>query len=117
MADLNLKIQQMGKLVDSLEDGEIKDGLNHLLTDMHQLQKSEYQSEMAWETGMMALVGTDGLGGVKRIVSQMLSTFDSFLYMAPESMPQMVPQKSQQILDYIQAEKNAARMPFKTENH
>lgn len=117
MCDLNLKITEMQKLVDSLEDGHVKTEMLCILTDIRLLQKSELQSEMAWETGMMALVGTDGLGGVKRIVNKMLTTFESFTYMPSDSLAIMAPKKSQEILDLIGAEKYAAHKPYRTEKH
>ncbi len=45
MCDLNLKITEMQKLVDSLEDGHVKTEMLCILTDIRLLQKSELQSE------------------------------------------------------------------------
>lgn len=86
-----------------------KSKMQSLAADLELLIKSEKAYEQSWEMTMMALVGSDGLGSVKRIVSHMLETLESIERMPPQTVASLAPQKAKLALQLIEDEKNLAR--------
>lgn len=86
-----------------------KPKLANLAEDIYQLETSSDNAERAWELGMMALVGTDGIGGSKRIIGKMIDVLESISYMSPEMAAMSAPEKARQIIELINEEKRLAR--------
>lgn len=81
----------------------------NLVHDLELLVKSESSAERAWELAMMALVGTDGPGGAKHIISKLISVIESIGYMSPEMAASSAPEKARLVLELISEEKRLAR--------
>lgn len=109
MCDLNFKIKEMEKLVDSLEPGTVRNEMHSVLDDMRLLQQSELQAETSWECAMMALVGTDGIGGVKRVVIKMIEALEAIKAMPDGTSITMASHKAANVLELIDGEKRLAR--------
>lgn len=109
MGDINFKIKEMQNLIESINDDDVKISMRHVLEDIRLLQTSEIQSENSWESCMMALVGTDGIGGVKRIIIKMLEVLESIATMPPETAEKTAQIKAHSVLELISDEKILSR--------
>lgn len=116
MSDINFKVNEMHKLIDCLDDGDLKSSMSEVLEDLKLLHNAEIQSEHSWESVMMALIGTEGIGGVKRIVIKMLESLESIAVMPPETAAGFAPIKAKNVLSLIKDEKFIAREEYKVFN-
>lgn len=112
MTDLSLKIYELKNLLDFIDDDDypdIKRALFHVIDDINLLQDSEIQSDNAWETAMLALVGTDGIGGVKRIFMKVIETLESIEKLSPDMAANLAPLMAKDTLELINDEKALSR--------
>lgn len=109
MSNLNFKIKEMKSLINYLDDSDVKTSMFHVLEDMRLLQNSEIQSELSWESLMLAILGTDGIGGAKRILIRLLNTLESIETMPPDVARRNAALKARNVLELINDEKSISR--------